>query len=97
MESNSDYFSPPPVEGVSGGGTGYGWIDASSIMPMANGESSRHSTSDLVSVWQMPSTANLSNQEQPRLLENVSIRSTAFHYPDYMVNLFWFPLFQKPW
>jgi hypothetical protein len=84
MTSNSDYFSPPPVEGVSGGGTAYGWIDASPYMLTTDGESCRKSTSDLVSVWQMPSTANLGHQEQPRLLEDVSIHSTAIRYTNCM-------------
>ena len=70
MQTNSGYFSPPPVEGISGGGTGYGWIDAS---PKTTDGENKQSTSNFVSVWTMPTTANVGHQEQPRLLENVSI------------------------
>ena len=70
MQTDSDYFSPPPVEGISGGGTGYGWIDAS---PKIMDGENKQLTSDFVSVWTMPTTANVGHQEQPRLLENVSI------------------------
>lgn len=70
MQNNSDYFSPPPVEGVAGGGTGYGWNDAS--LKMIDGNN-RQSTSDLLHIWSMPSTANVGHQEQPRPLEHIAM------------------------
>lgn len=66
----------PPVEGVAGGGTAYGWSDGGlhgtnplkgSIDPL------EVPTADLVHVWCMPSTANVGPQEIPRHLEPVSV------------------------
>lgn len=66
----------PPVEGVAGGGTAYGWSDDSfhgtnaikgSIDP------TEVPSADLVHVWCMPSTANVGPQEMPRDLEPVSM------------------------
>ncbi|KAJ7524705.1 hypothetical protein O6H91_17G017600 [Diphasiastrum complanatum] len=73
---NSDYHSPPPVEGVAGGGTGYGWNDASfknARLLSRVVDVSRQPTSDLLHVWCMPSTATLGHQEPPRPLEQISL------------------------
>ncbi|RWR95698.1 Cyclin-A2-1 [Cinnamomum micranthum f. kanehirae] len=66
----------PPVEGVAGGGTGYGWNDGNS-----HGSNSLHGvvdptkipSSDLLHVWCMPSTTNVGQQEMPRPLEPISL------------------------
>lgn len=75
MADNPQGVVVPPVEGVAGGGTAYGWHDAS----LPNSNPSKGSidptevpTSDLVHVWCMPSTANIGTQEVPRHLEPVS-------------------------
>lgn len=66
----------PPVEGVAGGGTAYGWNDAS----LPNSDPSKASidptevpTADLVHVWCMPNTANVGLQEIPRHLEPINL------------------------
>lgn len=68
----------PPVEGVAGGGTAYGWNDncSQSSGPL-NGSinPTEIPTADLVHVWCMPSTANVGPQEVPRPLEPVSINA----------------------
>lgn len=66
----------PPIEGVAGGGTAYGWSDGSLQDPtLLRGpiDPSRIPSSELVHVWHMPSTANVGPQETPRPLEHVSI------------------------
>lgn len=66
----------PPVEGVAGGGTAYGWSDGglhSSALPKGSIDPAEVPTSDLVHVWCMPSTANVGHSEMPRQLETVSI------------------------
>lgn len=67
----------PPVEGVAGGGTGYGWMDGSpassgSIRGLDEVDPAKVPSSDLLHVWCMPSTANVGQQELPRPLEPVS-------------------------
>lgn len=65
----------PPVEGVAGGGTAYGWGDGSvQDQSLLRGtiDPSRVPSSELVHVWYMPSTANVGPQETPRQLEPVS-------------------------
>lgn len=65
----------PPVEGVSGGGTSYGWNDGilqDSTSFTGEVDPRKVSTTDLLHVWCMPSTANVGQQEIPRPLENVS-------------------------
>lgn len=65
----------PPVEGIAGGGTAYGWSDGN-----IHGQSSLRGiidpakvpSAELVHVWSMPSTANVGPQEMPRALEPVS-------------------------
>lgn len=73
----------PPVEGVAGGGTGYGWNDGN-----VHSSSSLHGvvdptktpSSDLLHVWCMPNTANVSQQEMPRPLEPVSLSVLFLFY-----------------
>ncbi|KAH9758642.1 DUF4091 domain-containing protein [Citrus sinensis] len=66
----------PPVEGVAGGGTAYGWNDncSQSSGPL-NGSinPTEIPTADLVHVWCMPSTANVGPQEMPRPLEPINL------------------------
>lgn len=67
----------PPVEGVAGGGTAYGWNDGSlhaSTLPKNSTDPTEVPTADLVDVWCMPSTANVGPQEMPRRLETVSAK-----------------------
>ena len=71
----------PPVEGVAGGGTAYGWNDAGlpgSDPPKGSIDPTEAPTADLVHVWCMPSTANVGPQETPRHLEPVSIIALLF-------------------
>uniref|UniRef100_A0A2P2KX63 Uncharacterized protein MANES_11G048300 n=1 Tax=Rhizophora mucronata TaxID=61149 RepID=A0A2P2KX63_RHIMU len=66
----------PPVEGVAGGGTAYGWNDDSlhcSNSLKRSIDPSEVPTSDLVHVWCMPSTANVGPQEMPRNLEHINL------------------------
>ncbi|XP_055960218.1 uncharacterized protein LOC126681731 isoform X4 [Mercurialis annua] len=72
---NSQDFAPP-VEGVAGGGTAYGWTDGglySSNLPKGLSDLSEVQTAELVHVWCMPSTANVGAQELPRHLEPVNL------------------------
>ena len=76
MHNNGDFAAPPPVEGVGGGGTGYGWNDGtpmSTTVLTAQIDVSRHPTVDLLHVWCMPNTAIIGHQEPPRPLEQVSL------------------------
>ncbi|XP_012073311.1 uncharacterized protein LOC105634954 isoform X2 [Jatropha curcas] len=66
----------PPVEGVAGGGTAYGWNDGGlhGSNPLRGSiDPSEVPTADLVHVWCMPSTANVGSQEMPRHLEPVNL------------------------
>lgn len=64
----------PPVEGVAGGGTAYGWNDGGTHGLNVKGpiDPTGIPTRDLVHVWCMPSTANVGPQDMPRHLEPVS-------------------------
>lgn len=65
----------PPVEGVAGGGTAYGWSDGGlrgSDQLKGSIDPAEVPTSDLVHVWCLPSTANVGHSEMPRPLETVS-------------------------
>jgi len=65
----------PPVEGVAGGGTAYGWSDDgfhSTNAIKGSIDPTEAPSADLVHVWCMPSTANVGPQEMPRDLEPVS-------------------------
>lgn len=69
----------PPVEGVAGGGTAYGWSDSGLPDPSRlKGaiDPTKVPSSDLVHVWCMPSTANVGPQDMPRSLEPVSVLAT---------------------
>ncbi|KAK3009995.1 hypothetical protein RJ639_010965 [Escallonia herrerae] len=73
---NHQDMTVPPVEGVAGGGTAYGWGDASSNDPSTlRGviDPTKVPSSDLVHVWYMPSTANVGPQDMPRPLEPISL------------------------
>lgn len=66
----------PPVEGVAGGGTAYGWNDGGlrNLIPVKGSiDPTEVPTADLVHVWCMPNTTNVGSQEMPRHLEHVSI------------------------
>ncbi|KGN59943.1 uncharacterized protein LOC101205217 isoform X1 [Cucumis sativus] len=66
----------PPVEGVAGGGTAYGWNDGTlhtSTLPKRSIDPTEVPTADLVDVWCMPSTANVGPQEMPRRLETINL------------------------
>ncbi|EXC07286.1 hypothetical protein L484_021193 [Morus notabilis] len=68
----------PPVEGVAGGGTAYGWNDGvtgvRNLSPLKGSiDPSEVPTTDLVHVWCMPSTANVGPQEMPRHLETINL------------------------
>ncbi|XVF36134.1 hypothetical protein REPUB_Repub19eG0032300 [Reevesia pubescens] len=66
----------PPVEGVAGGGTAYGWNDGGFYVsnPLKGSiEPTEVPTADLVHVWCLPSTANVGPQEVPRNLESISL------------------------
>ncbi|KAG6434627.1 hypothetical protein SASPL_106265 [Salvia splendens] len=62
----------PPVEGVAGGGTAYGWgesgIQDSNLLRTSIDPLKVHS-SELIHAWCMPSTANVGPQDMPRTLE----------------------------
>ncbi|KAJ3673132.1 hypothetical protein LUZ60_006506 [Juncus effusus] len=69
----------PPVEGVAGGGTGYGWVQPGNEIISNNKlnsgfiEPSKVHSNDLLHVWCLPSTANVGPQESPQPLEPVSL------------------------
>lgn len=66
----------PPVEGVAGGGTSYGWSDGGIyVSSTMNGaiDPLAVPSSELLHVWCMPSTANVGSQEMPRHLEPVNL------------------------
>ncbi|CAK9142823.1 unnamed protein product [Ilex paraguariensis] len=74
--ANNQGIMVPPVEGVAGGGTAYGWNDSGfhdprplrgAIDPM------KVPSAELVHVWCMPSTSNVGAQEMPRPLEPISL------------------------
>ncbi|XP_047982579.1 uncharacterized protein LOC125223460 [Salvia hispanica] len=66
----------PPVEGVAGGGTAYGWgesgIQDPNLLRTSIDPLKVHS-SELVHAWCMPSTANVGPQDMPRTLEPISL------------------------
>ncbi|KAF8022839.1 hypothetical protein BT93_F0376 [Corymbia citriodora subsp. variegata] len=79
MESsgaNSEDIIVPPIEGVAGGGTAYGWNDGGfhgSNLIKESINPSEVPTADLVHIWCMPSTANVGQQEMPRPLEPINL------------------------
>ncbi|KAK9748383.1 hypothetical protein RND81_02G053500 [Saponaria officinalis] len=73
---NSHDVTVPPVEGVAGGGTSYGWSDGSTYPSTAlKGviDPLEVPSSELLHVWCMPSTANVGSQEMPRQLEPINL------------------------
>lgn len=65
----------PPVEGVAGGGTAYGWSETGTQDPyLLSGsiDPLKVHSSGLVHVWCMPNSANVGPQDMPRTLEPVS-------------------------
>lgn len=77
LAENSQDIVVPPVEGVAGGGTAYGWSDDGGLHgsnPLKGSiDPTEVQTADLVHVWFMPSTMNVGPQEMPRHLEPVSM------------------------
>ncbi|GAB2291308.1 hypothetical protein Dimus_025566 [Dionaea muscipula] len=66
----------PPVEGVAGGGTAYGWGDGgfhTSTQLRGLIDPSKVPSATLLHVWCMPNTANVGAQEVPRQLEQVNL------------------------
>ncbi|XP_044475892.1 uncharacterized protein LOC123203554 isoform X1 [Mangifera indica] len=70
---NSRSIVVPPVEGVAGGGTAYGWNDEGSDPLRGSINPTEVPTGDLVHVWCLPSTVNVGPQEMPRLLEPINL------------------------
>ncbi|KNA23591.1 hypothetical protein SOVF_023500 isoform A [Spinacia oleracea] len=73
---NSQEVMVPPVEGVAGGGTSYGWSDGGAyVSSLMKGDIDplEVPSSELLNVWCMPSTANVGSQEMPRHLEPVNL------------------------
>ncbi|KAF6149719.1 hypothetical protein GIB67_017452, partial [Kingdonia uniflora] len=67
----------PPVEGVSGGGTAYGWNDSGGLH-FSNDlrrtiDPTKVPSAELLHVWSMPSTANVGCQEMPRPLHPITL------------------------
>ncbi|XP_057973371.1 uncharacterized protein LOC131161554 [Malania oleifera] len=66
----------PPVEGVSGGGTAYGWNDGGlhSSKPLKGSiDPTEVPSADLLHAWFMPSTATVGPQEMPRPLVPITL------------------------
>ncbi|PWZ36634.1 hypothetical protein Zm00014a_020422 [Zea mays] len=82
--------SVPPVEGVAGGGTSYGWVDGglrgTNIGAGVIDPTKVHSD-DLLHVWSMPSTANVSQQEAPRPLEKVNLLAARNERESFQIAL----------
>ena len=68
------YINMPPLEGISGGGTGYGWNESnfksSSSFPLGM-DPSKVPTEEFINVWSLPNTATVGLHEAPRQLEPV--------------------------
>ncbi|KAK4348736.1 hypothetical protein RND71_031491 [Anisodus tanguticus] len=66
----------PPVEGVAGGGTAYGWSDTgvNDPRPLRGAiDPTKISSLELMNVWCMPNSANVGPQDMPRELEPISL------------------------
>lgn len=66
----------PPIEGVAGGGTAYGWVGGGCHGPSSLSQSidpTEVPSAELLHVWGMPSTANVGPQETPRPLEPINL------------------------
>lgn len=68
----------PPVEGVAGGGTAYGWSESGPNLLKGSIDPLKVHSSELLHVWCMPSTANVGPQDMPRTLEPVSLIELYF-------------------
>ncbi|KAL6656849.1 hypothetical protein ACP70R_004629 [Stipagrostis hirtigluma subsp. patula] len=95
-EPNSDAggkaqnMSVPPVEGVAGGGTSYGWVDgglSGSSLGAGVVDPTKVHSGDLLHVWSMPSTANVSQQEAPRPLEHVNLLAARNEKESFQIAL----------
>lgn len=73
LGGNTQVGDVPPVEGVAGGGTAYGWNDGGFHSNPIRGtvDPTKVPSSELLHVWCMPSTSNVCQQEVPRSLECV--------------------------
>ncbi|OEL27317.1 hypothetical protein BAE44_0011662 [Dichanthelium oligosanthes] len=82
--------SVPPVEGVAGGGTSYGWVDGG-LQGTSLGacviDPTKVRSEDLLHVWSMPSTANVSQQEAPRPLEKVNLLAARNERESFQIAL----------
>lgn len=69
----------PPVEGVAGGGTAYGWDEGLHDPGLLRGtiDPTKVPSAELMHVWCMPSTANVGLQDMPRQMEPVSVYSIS--------------------
>lgn len=84
---NPPNFIVPPVEGIAGGGTGYGWTDGGAeCSNFGRGiiDPTQIPSADLLQVWCMPSTANVGEQDMPRPFDHV-IHS---HYKYYFFEIY---------
>lgn len=80
----------PPIEGVAGGGTAYGWNDGSVQVPAPlKGliDPNEVSSAELVHVWCMPSTANVGAQEMQRQLEPVNLLAARNERESFQIAL----------
>ncbi|XP_051139478.1 uncharacterized protein LOC127257166 isoform X1 [Andrographis paniculata] len=80
MEASGNHqeVEVPPVEGVAGGGTAYGWSETDvddAHLPRGLIDPMKVHSSALVHAWCMPSTANVGPQDIPRKLEPISLLS----------------------
>ncbi|XWS25736.1 hypothetical protein CRYUN_Cryun27aG0093100 [Craigia yunnanensis] len=76
LAGNQQDMVVPPVEGVAGGGTAYGWNDGGFHVsnPLKGSiDPTKVPTADLVHVWCLLSTTNVGPQEVPRNLEPISL------------------------
>lgn len=76
MDNSVPEVMVPPVEGVAGGGTAYGWGDSGihdSSTLRGTIDPAKVPSTDLVHVWCMPSTATVGPHDMPRPLEPVSL------------------------
>ncbi|RLM86705.1 uncharacterized protein C2845_PM04G30620 [Panicum miliaceum] len=82
--------SAPPVEGVAGGGTSYGWVDGGlrgTSLGAGVVDPTKVHSEDLLHVWSMPSTANVSQQEAPRPLEKVNLLAARNERESFQIAL----------
>ncbi|VAH28503.1 uncharacterized protein LOC119353979 isoform X2 [Triticum dicoccoides] len=88
--SKTQEISVPPVEGVAGGGTSYGWVDGGlqgSHLGSSVIDPTKVHSADLLHVWSMPSTANVSQQEAPRPLEHVNLLAARNERESFQIAL----------